>query len=190
MQTRRTYNLELDGHDPEVDDLDCRPDQEVGLERRNVDVLELALNSALSTTLGKGHVCEEGGETGGREQELVEGDTLERGYPGTAYLPDGECLGKETEPAVLNGRHEETVGHEANGALKVKGRRQLLRVGNDVVVRPRVAAVEVVDLNSEEVVLARAALAVCALTHSSQRLGYSVCNATQDLWNSQSLRHG
>lgn len=122
----KTYNLELNRHDPEVDDLHGWPDQKVGLESRHIDVLELALHGALPTTLRNRHVREESRETSGRKQELVECDALERRYPRTADLCDGERLGQEAEPAVLDGRHEEPVRHEADCALKVKGRRQLL----------------------------------------------------------------
>jgi hypothetical protein len=58
-----TYNLELDGHHTEVDDLHSRPNQEVGLEGWNVDILELALHSTPSTALSDGHECEESGKT-------------------------------------------------------------------------------------------------------------------------------
>lgn len=177
---RGAYNLELNRHDPEVDDLHGRPDQEVGLQRRDVDILELALHCALSAALGDGHVCEEGCQTGRREQELIECNTLERGNPGTARLCNRECLRQKTEPAVLDGRHEETVGHEADCALEVKGRRELLRIRDDLMVGPRVAAVEVVDLDGEEVVLA-CAFADRTLADGSQGLGYCVCDTTQDL---------
>jgi hypothetical protein len=60
---RNTYNLVLDRHDSEVDHLHCRPDQPVGLERRDIDVLELALHGALSTALSHGHEGEEAGKT-------------------------------------------------------------------------------------------------------------------------------
>jgi hypothetical protein len=60
---RNTYNLVLDRHDSEVDNLDCGPDEPVGLQRRDINVLELALHSALSTTLSNGHESEEAGKT-------------------------------------------------------------------------------------------------------------------------------
>lgn len=60
---RTTYNLVLDRHDSEVDHLHSWPDQPVGLECRNVDVLELLLHGALSTALGDGHESEEARET-------------------------------------------------------------------------------------------------------------------------------
>lgn len=182
-----THNLELDGHDPEVDDLHSWPDQEVGLQRRDINVLELALDGALSTTLGDGHVCEECRKTSGRKQKLVKSDTLQSRYPWTADLRDRECAREETEPAVLNRRHEETVGHEANCTLEVEWRRQLLRVGNDIVVRPRVAAVKLVDLDSEEVVLASAAFTIGALPHGGEGLSHCVCDTTKNLPSNQLL---
>jgi hypothetical protein len=55
--------LELDRHDPEVDQLHCRPDKEIRLERWDVDVLELALYGALAAALADGHECEEASQT-------------------------------------------------------------------------------------------------------------------------------
>jgi hypothetical protein len=60
---RNTYNLVLDRHDSEVDNLHCGPDKPVGLQRWDVDVLEFALHSALSSALSNGHECEEAGKT-------------------------------------------------------------------------------------------------------------------------------
>jgi hypothetical protein len=53
----------LDRHDAEVDKLYSRPDHVIGLERRHIDVLELALHSTLATTLGNCHEGEEGSQT-------------------------------------------------------------------------------------------------------------------------------
>jgi hypothetical protein len=58
-----TYNLELDRHKSEVDDLDCRPDQIVRFEGGNVDLLELPRDSALTATLCNRHEGEEDTET-------------------------------------------------------------------------------------------------------------------------------
>ena len=179
--------MELNGHDPEIDDLHRRPDQEVGLQRRDVDILELALNSTLSTTLSDSHVCKESRKTSRCKQELIERDTLERRYPGTADLCNRKSLGEETEPAVLDRRHKETVGHEADCALKIEGRRQLLRIGDDIVIGPRVATVEVMDLDCKEVILACAAFANSALADGGQSLSYCVCNTTKDLSSCQLL---
>jgi hypothetical protein len=57
------YDLILNRHDAEVDNLHRRPDQPVGLERRNVDVLKFALHSALPSTLRHGHESEEARKT-------------------------------------------------------------------------------------------------------------------------------
>lgn len=54
-----TYNLELNRHKTEVDDLHSWPDYKVRLQRWDVDVLELARHSALSTAFGNGHEREE-----------------------------------------------------------------------------------------------------------------------------------
>lgn len=61
-----SYNLELDGHEPEVDDLHRGPHQEVGFQRRYVDVLELAGDRTLSAALGNGHESEEARKAWGR----------------------------------------------------------------------------------------------------------------------------
>jgi hypothetical protein len=58
-----TYNLELNWHDAEVDQLYCGPDKEVRLECWHVDVLELALDGALAAAFADGHECEEAPQT-------------------------------------------------------------------------------------------------------------------------------
>lgn len=58
-----TYNLELDGHDSEVEHLHQRPDHIVRLERGNVDFLELGPDCSLATTLCDCHEAEEGRQT-------------------------------------------------------------------------------------------------------------------------------
>lgn len=57
-------------------------------------------------------------------------------------------------------------------------------------IRPRVAAVEVMDLDCKEVILACAAFANSALADGSQSLSYCVCNATKDLSSCQLLSNG
>lgn len=57
---RVTDNLELQGDDPEVEDLHCRPEQEVRLQRWKVNILELACHGSSSTTLCDRHEHEEG----------------------------------------------------------------------------------------------------------------------------------
>lgn len=59
----KTYNLVLNWHNTEVDNLHSGPDHPVGLQCGNIDVLELALHSTLSTAFGHGHKGEETGET-------------------------------------------------------------------------------------------------------------------------------
>jgi hypothetical protein len=58
-----THNLELNGHHTEVDDLHCRPNQEIGFQGGDVDILELALQCTLSTAFSNGHESEESGKT-------------------------------------------------------------------------------------------------------------------------------
>lgn len=58
-----TYNLELNREETEVDNLHCRPNQVVCFECGNIDVLELAGNSALTTALGNGHKGKEASQT-------------------------------------------------------------------------------------------------------------------------------
>jgi hypothetical protein len=54
----KTYDLELDGHDSEVENLHAWPHHKVGLESWNIDVLKLPSNCALATTFGNCHECE------------------------------------------------------------------------------------------------------------------------------------
>lgn len=58
-----THNLELDGHDAEVDQLYRGPNNKVRFERRYVDVLELASDGTPATALADGHECEEAAQT-------------------------------------------------------------------------------------------------------------------------------
>jgi hypothetical protein len=60
---KSTYDLELDRNETEVNDLHCWPDQEVGFERWDIDVLELARHGAFSTTFRNGHECEKACQT-------------------------------------------------------------------------------------------------------------------------------
>jgi hypothetical protein len=177
----KTYNLVLDWHDPEVDELNRRPNHIIGFERRNVDVLELALHGALSTTFGNRHKREESRQTSRRKQELIKRHALQRRQP-CSRLGNREGRRQEAEPSVLERRHEETVRHEPHCALEIERWWEFFRVGNEVVLVEGIPPVEVVDLYREEVVLAYAAfLAHCALSDSRQRLGYCVCDTTQHL---------
>lgn len=58
-----TYNLELDGHNAEVENLNGRPYDVVCLQSRYVDVLELASHGALSSALSHRHESEEASKT-------------------------------------------------------------------------------------------------------------------------------
>jgi hypothetical protein len=142
----KTYNLVLDRHDPEVDELDRRPNHVIGLERRNVNVLELALHGALSTTFGNRHECEESRQTSRREQELIKRHALQRRQP-CSRLGNREGRRQEAEPPVLERRHEETVRHEPHCALEIERWWEFLRVGNEVVLVEGIPPVEVMDLN-------------------------------------------
>ena len=55
-----TDNLKLQGNDPEVENLHYRPEQEVRLQRWEVNILEFACHSSSSTTLSDRHEYEEG----------------------------------------------------------------------------------------------------------------------------------
>lgn len=55
-----TYNLKLQGNDPKIEDLHCRPEQEVRFQRWKIHLLKLACYGSSSTALGDGHKCEEG----------------------------------------------------------------------------------------------------------------------------------
>ena len=76
----KTYDLELDGHDSEVENLHAWPHHKVGLESWNIDVLKLPSNCALPTTFGNCHECEKCCQTGRSEQELIKCHTLQRRY--------------------------------------------------------------------------------------------------------------
>lgn len=57
------YDLELNGHDTEVEHLHCWPDDVVRLERWDIYVSELLCNSISSTTFSHRHEGEEGSQT-------------------------------------------------------------------------------------------------------------------------------
>lgn len=151
----QTYQLELHGHQAEVDNLHSRPDDEVGLQRGDVHVTQLAHDGTTATTLGDGHDREEAQQTKGRKDELIKGDSLHGGDEG-AGLGDGKSGRQELEPAELERRHAETVGHEASQALKVEWGRQAADVGNEVLLVEGVLAVEVVDLDCDTIILVNA----------------------------------
>lgn len=175
-----THQLELNRHQAKVDNLHSRPQAVVGLERRKIHVPELAGDCATASTLGNGHGGEEDSQTEGRKDELVKRDTLHGGAE-SARLGDGEDVLEEAEPLELDGGHAEAVGHEAGEALKVKGRRQVLRVGDQVAVVEGVLAVELVDLDGDTVVLLEAAgLAEGSLADGRDGLGDRVGDATED----------
>ena len=58
-----THDLKLQGNDPEIENLHCRPEQEVRFQRWEVHLLELACYGSSSTALGDGHKREEGCQT-------------------------------------------------------------------------------------------------------------------------------
>jgi hypothetical protein len=184
LRCRCTYNLELDRYQTEVDDLHRWPDQEVGLERWHVDILELARHSALPTAFGNGHECEEARQTSRCEQELVERNALQRRHHGSR-LRNGKCPRQEPEPLVLDRCHQETVRHETCQTLKVEGRRESLRVGDDLAFWPWVPLVQLVYFDGEEVVLV--AFAHRTLPYGRQGLCYSVCYATKNLYTSANV---
>jgi hypothetical protein len=55
----RTYDLELNWDHPEIQDLYCRPEYIVGLQRRHVYILELAGQRPPAAALSHGHEGEE-----------------------------------------------------------------------------------------------------------------------------------
>ena len=58
-----THDLELNGHHAEVEDLHRRPEHKVGLERGQVDVLELAVKRTFTAAFGNGHEGKKAHET-------------------------------------------------------------------------------------------------------------------------------
>jgi len=179
-----SYQLELHGHQAEVDDLDSRPHHVVRLDGGNVHVAHLLVNGPLSTSLGNRHGGEEAGDTEGRENELIKGDTLHGRQEG-ARLGDGEAVLEELEPAELDRSHAEAVGHEARKALKVEGRRKELGVRDQVPLVEGVLAVELVDLYGKGIVsrvrrLPGRILAHGTLAHRCDCLGDGVGDTTED----------
>lgn len=55
QNSKRAYQLELDWHQPKVDNLDYWPNQEIGLESRKVHIAELVGYSSSSAALCNSH---------------------------------------------------------------------------------------------------------------------------------------
>ena len=178
----KTHNLKLYRHDPKVQHLHRRPDDEVCLQRGDIHVPELLLHVPPRPALGDRHEGEETGQTDGREQELVERDALQRRR---RRGPGGEWKrrAQEAEPFVLQRCHDETVGHEAGQALKVKRGWEALAVGDQVFFRPGDFAVQLVNLDCEAVDfgVGAAGSADGVLAHGCEELGDCVCDATEHL---------
>lgn len=183
-QNGETHQLELHGHQAEVDNLDRRPQNVVGLERRHIHVPHLVIHAPLSTALGQRHGSEEARETEGRKDELVESHPLQSRQVG-ARLGDGEASLEEAEPLELQGRHAEAVRHEAGQPLKVERRRQVPRLRDKILFVEGVLPVELVDLVGDGVVTGVRApagwvLAEGSLADRRDGLGYRVGDSTQD----------
>jgi hypothetical protein len=175
-----TYQLELNRHQTEVDHLNSRPHKIVGLESRNVHIPELVGHSTSTTTLSDSHGSVENSQTEWRKDELVESNAFHGGDE-SARLGNGEDTLEESEPFELHRGHAETVGHEARETLKVKGWGEADRVGDQVAFVERVLSVELVDLNSDAVVLLEAAwLAESSFADGGDGLGDCVCDASED----------
>lgn len=58
-----TYNLKLDRDNPEIENLDSRPEGIVGLQGGQVDILEFASQSPSASALSEGHEREEAHQT-------------------------------------------------------------------------------------------------------------------------------
>ena len=146
-----TYNLELNRHKPEIDELNSRPDDKVRFQSRNIDVLELLLDLPVAATLSNCHKSKKGCETARRKEQLVECDSPKSIHsPAARAGTDWEPRVKKSEPAVLQWSHDERVCHEPNHPLKVERRRRLLVFMS---FRPRDSLPLLPDLYREEVIL-------------------------------------
>jgi len=85
---------------------------------------------------------------------------------------------------VLDGRHDETIGHESSQTLKVEGWWQALAVWDEVLFRPWYFTVQLVNLNREAVDIGVRAtrLACCVLSYCCEGLGDCVCDTTEYLF--------
>lgn len=146
-----TYDLELNRHKPEIDELNSRPDDKVRLQSRDIDILELLLDLALAATLCDRHKCEEGCQTARRKEQLVECNSPKGIHrPAARACTDREPRVKKSEPSVLQRRHDERVCHKPNHSLKVEGRRCLLVFMS---FWPRYSFPQLPNLYREEIIL-------------------------------------
>jgi hypothetical protein len=177
---RHKRQLELNRHQTEVDNLHSRPHNVVGLEGGNVHIPKLVGHSTTTATLSNCHGGIENSQTERRKDELVKGNALHSGDE-SARLGDRKDTLEESEPLELHRGHAETIGHEARETLKVKGRGKANRVGDQVALVEGVLAVELVDLDSDAVVLLEATgLADSSFADGGDGLGNCVCDASED----------
>lgn len=175
-----TYQLELNRHQAEVDNLYSRPNNIVGLESWNVHIPKLVRNGATATTLSNSHGRVKHSQTKWRKDELIESNALHGGDE-SAGLGDGEDSLEEAEPLELHRSHTETVCHEARETLKVERWRKADRVGDQVALVEGVLAVKLVDLNSDAVVLLKTAwLTDSSFANRGDGLGDCVGDTSED----------
>lgn len=161
-------------HETEVDNLDSGPKNVVGLQRGDVDVLELFSDCSLAPSFRDSHEGEKqaqtcscvsreislslhdeylgDGRTNGGHDQLIKSHSLQS-RNGRYTLGHGEDFGQELKPLKLNGSHQETEAHETCQTLKVKGWGKVTPVRNNLARRIRVLAIELMNLNGDSVIL-------------------------------------
>ncbi|KAG9954895.1 hypothetical protein KCU85_g96, partial [Aureobasidium melanogenum] len=184
LRSDTTYNLELTRHQSEVDQLYSGPDQVVGLERRNIDILELLLNLLTATSFCHSHESEEGSETNWCEQKLVKGGSL-RCCAGASSVGKRENAIEEAEPLVLDGSHNKTICHESCQSARCISifESLFLALGSWNELFLRDSAVYLMDLDGQSIVLGVGATGFANGTFSDccESLGDSVGYTTKHL---------
>ena len=137
-------------HDPEVQYLYRGPEHIVGLQRWDIDILELSRNSTLASSFGQCHECEEDAETcntcqplpstpshavrrhtNRRKNQLIKRNPLQRIRRRHA-LHDRKRIMHPSKPLKLYRGHQETIAHESRQSFKVERCRAIAGGGYEV----------------------------------------------------------
>ena len=123
QNTDRGYdgNLKLQWNDPKVQDLHCGPEDVIGSECGDVDILEFLDNVFLSSSLCQCHECEEDAQTDWCEEQLIHGNSLKRRYC-PSLGQDWKPFVKPSVPQKLRRGHQEAVRHESSESFEVERR--------------------------------------------------------------------
>lgn len=181
VQLDMTYQLKVNWNDAEVQYLNRRPEDIVGLQRRHKHILKFMHDMLLSPSFGNCHRREEETEAKRREYQLIKRNPLECRSE-RASLRNRERPAQELEPLELHGGNHTAVPDESREPFEVEGRRKDLGFWNEVLHAERISLVKLVDLDCKWVVSVgwAAGLSESALADCSYALSDCVGYAAED----------